>query len=154
MNLLETNQNVILYNELNTTVDYDLVQQKITENDNLSMLCQSFHIQQYKKVNNLIYVVIHTSKGLAIIFFDSGGNNPYMQLIKFSGREYESGISALKKNMSLQEAMEADPDGQFDFIFHSWSEYPQISYHYFESGNCYIVMYENNIISNIIFLTI
>lgn len=152
--LQEEDQNILIYNQIDIVHDHDEILDTLNQTENMFDFCEAVNIDRYKSINNIKYVVLKTTDGLHLVFFDSDGANATMQKIRFSHISNKDSVSLLKVGMALEDVQIADPDGQYDFLLHSSGNYPQISYHYFESGDCFAVRYENNVIAEILFFTL
>jgi hypothetical protein len=56
--------------------------------------------------------------------------------------------------MSLDDVQLADPSGHFPFLYASWTDAKQISYHAFNTGEYFVVLYDNYIVTDVVHLTI
>ena len=148
------NQKTVIYTQINMTYDHNEFLGVLTKNKNLNDFCEALKISQYKTINNSNYIVLQTTQGLFLVFFDEKGENATLQQIKFSPSQHKNAIINLCSGMTLEDSQKADPDGQFDFLQHSWGDYPEISYHYFEDGDVYCVNYEKGIVVDIVHFTI
>lgn len=147
-------QNFIIYSQIESECLYDEVLELINQNVDMRTFCKALDISHYKTVSNSLYTVIRTTNGYYVSLFDEEGGSATLLPIRFSQSSDQEQVSNLRVGMTLSDARKADPNGQYDFIYHSWSGYPCISYHYFENGYCYSIEYADNSISNIICFTI
>ena len=116
--------------------------------------CRRFEISEYKVIGQTSYVIINTTNGLILVQFDLQGNYVAKQQIEFSPIHCENNINNIQIGMSLDDVRLADPTKKYDFLLHSSSKYPQISYHFFEDGKVYYIYFENYIVKNIVVFTI
>lgn len=152
--LKEVNQDIIIYSQIDTVSNHEEVVSILNQNVNMFTFCETLNISQYKSSGNMVYTVIKTTNGLFMVLFDSDGAHATIQQIEFSPIANKDRFANLKVGMTLEDARAADPDGRYDFLFHSSRNYPRISYHYFENGDCYSVRYEENVIAEIAHFTL
>lgn len=152
--LQEIEQDTLIFNQITEKLLYDDVALAISQKVDMYTFCKMFDISQYKSVNNIYYTVISTTDDQYLMLFDNNGLNPTMQQIKFSSLNNKESFSHIKVGMTLENAKVADPEGNYIFLFHSWKNYPQFSYHFFEDGECFYVRYEENTVVEIINFTI
>ncbi len=142
--LTAVDQTVILYSQQKKTVSFKKIQEEAKKAWSLTEFCREYQLYSYKTLANGTYIVLNTTEGYVVVWFDSEGNNPRVQNISFSSAENYNALSNIQLGMPLDSVKKADPTGQYDFLLASWSEYPKISYHFFESGNCYVVFYDED----------
>lgn len=147
-------QSTIMYTKIDTVYDHEEVLTALGQNEDMFVFFDKFNIKQYKSISNTNYTVLKTSNGLHLVLFDCNGKHSTINDIKFSTSENEKNLNVLKIGMTLNDVKVADPEGNYDFLLHSWQEYPQISYHFFENGDAYCIQYLNHKISEIIFFTL
>jgi len=146
-------QGKIIYTELEATHDYNEVSVFLRDNTHSSFV-EKYQVQYYKTVNSIDYTVIKTTNGYCLVFFGDDNAQSSIQKIVFSDAGNQNKLQSLSVGSTLEEVRAADPTGQYDFLYASQSEFPQISYHYFISGDCYCIEYSDGIISNILYFTI
>ena len=100
------------------------------------------------------YMVLKTDRGIDIAFFNFNKTFNYFVNVKFSEDEYEKELCDILESdvndLKWFDIRKIDPSGQYPFLYTSWSGNPIVSCHYFASGNCYIIRYDNteeNVIS-------
>ena len=171
--LKEVGQDVILYTSLTHSYDYEKLYRFLKKEPSLNDVCIKYHINCYKQAGNSKYIVLKTTMGVVVVFFaepnteilqsiDANAiseNLPYetinIQIVLFSKDGNPEFFKNANIGIPLEDVQEADPSGDYPFLYHDWSGYPKYSYHYFENGNCYIVYYdEMNMVSDILFFTI
>lgn len=142
--LIKTSQNELIYTQLDSIYDHSDVVNTLMQADSLFDFCEIMDVKQYKVLGEANYTVVQTTKGLFIIFSDKEGNYPTLRCIEFSSIRNKEKLANLTTDMSLDGVRSADPDGQYDFLYHNRSDYPQFSYHFFEDGDCFCIRYEQN----------
>lgn len=150
----EISQDEITYNQISTVYDHDEIVNLLNQQVNMFTICEKFNISQYKSVNKMYYTIIKTSKGLFSIMFDTDGTKANISPITFSSINNKENIEKLKVGMTLKDVQTADPDGQYNFLYHNSANYPRISYHYFVNGDAFSIKYEADIITQIVIFTI
>lgn len=150
----EADQKMIIYNESEQVYKFEDVKNYLNENIEVTVFCQEFKIPYYKHYNEMYYTVFNTDDGLKLFVFDSNRKFINIRDITFSKDADETGIKALTKGININEVRIFDPNGQYDFMYHNWSDYPKISYHYFGNGKCYTIFYKDNVIEDIYEFTI
>ena len=108
----------------------------------------------FKQLGVLIYTVVRTPKHLYLVWFDEAGKYSFNREIVFSDIESKTKIESIKKGDDLDSVMQADKCGEYDFLFASWSGFPQISYHFFEDGSAYEIHYKDSVVSEVYVFTI
>ena len=153
-NMNKVNQDIIIYTKTEKVYDHNKIASAINRGESMFDYLESLNIENYKALKNCCYTVLQTTNGLQLLMFDSDGMHGIIQPVTFSSITNKKFVENLKVGTPLKNVMEVDPDGNYDFLYHSWTAYPQISYHYFEDGNCYSIEYVNGVISNIVLFTI
>lgn len=92
---------------------------------------------------NLMYrAPIKTEKGWTLIVFDKDRKFANMKEIHWSKNFDKSEfMEQLKVGLTLAEVQQFDPDGDYTFLYVSWTDYPQKSYHYSSDGFEIIISY-------------
>ncbi len=147
-------QDVILISYTNQEYDYSSIVKELERSDNMESFCEEMNISQYKVIDNMKYIVLNTGKGFYWVLFDENGQHATLRQVKVSPLDNLDKIEKLSIGMALEDVKDADPDGQFDFTYHSSNRYPKYSYHYFENGWCYYICYEDDTIDKIICFTL
>jgi len=111
---------------------------------------KELNITQFKALHDGHYTVVNASDGLCLINSDKDWQAATVRKITFSENDNESNVSSLREGMTLDDAQTADPDGQYDFWYTSWTEAPQISHHFFQDGKCFYIRFKEGIIVEII----
>lgn len=142
-NMELVDQNTILYKECEKKYSHERIEKLVDKRLDLKELGRCLGIEHYKYSNENYYIVVKSDGGFIIIWFDA--NMCYLSTsnILFSDDIYYDSISLINIGDDLADVSVADKTGQFDFLYHSWSMYPKISYHYFENGECFVFMYDS-----------
>ena len=151
--LEKVEQDSILYTQLIKTSDYNTVNDKLRKSENVYNILKELGIYQYKSIDYINYTAIKCSDGFYLLLFDVDGKYGTLEKIVFSSAE-EKSFYALHTGMTLEDVKKIDSNGTYDFVYHSWSDYPQLSYHFFESGECFMINYDEHIIKEIVHFTI
>ena len=136
-------QNTILYKKCEKEYSYKTIEKLINKRLNMMELGCCLEIEHYKYSNESYYIVIKSDGGFIIIWFDAKMCYLSTSNILFSDDIYYASISSINVGDDLADVSVADKTGQFDFLYHSWSLYPKISYHYFENGECFVFTYDS-----------
>ena len=150
----EVEQSQLIYTHLEDEYNHNQILDMLGQNNDFLDFCKKTNISQYKSINGFRYVILKTNKGIFLILFDLDDRYTTMKQVTFSPDINRDRIASLNVGASLSSVQEADPNGQFDFLWHSWKNYPKVSYHYFESGECFVIKYEENVIIDIFYLTL
>ena len=146
-------QDTILYTDA-VVYDSKQVQLLLASCPSIDQLQERFDSLLLKSLGNLLYTVIKTSDSIYWVAFNADGSFAKNELIEFSSVDAQKSLEKVKAGDSLESVMRADDQGNYNFIYANWSEYPQISYHFFENGNCYMICYKNRIVTDIYSFTI
>ena len=158
--LLKVEQEMILYNNSEKKLSMKDIGKALDQYDSMAKIFQVLQIHTYKENDAFPYTVIDTDEGPLILTFDHDGIFDWFRRIQFSKSENEKAVSVLRKNMTLEDAEQADPDGDYTLLHTSYGYDPRYSLHFFESGNAYIVYYADHteldrvVITEIIHFTI
>lgn len=88
---------------------------------------------------------IKTEKGWVLVVFDKDRKFVNMKEIHWSKKLDKSDfMEQLKVGLNLAEVQKLDPDGDYTFLYVSWTDYPQKSYHYSADGFEIIISYGND----------
>ena len=156
-------QEKIIYNEAKEEAVFSDVS-RLSEGMSKDILsfCRIFSVPYYKysEKMDLWYTAVNTEKGLALFVSNVETSAhadeiiSYAFTIHFSQPENEAGIETVGTGMSLDSVMKADPDGLYP-LADAPADEPKVSYHYFRTGNCWKIQYdENNTVSDITEFTI
>ena len=154
LTIREVGQNSILFNLDSTVYDIDIIFDLQTNKPNMTSFCEKYGIQHYKKINDVKYLVLRTTDGIYFVFFSIDETHATAYKVSFSSSLNKEEVDKLCAGMTLQDVYEADPEGTYPFMYSSWSGYPRYSYHCFENGDCYFVIYDGDTITNISKFTI
>lgn len=86
---------------------------------------------------------VNSDKGFVLIYFDTNQISIGHKLIQFSGQEFQANVESVECGMSVADIQKLDPDGDYTFLLSSWSQYPKVSYHFFENGLAYEIYYSD-----------
>lgn len=140
--MLLVDQNKILYDKLTRKYDYFKIKQAVQDSISLIEFGAIFDIQEYKYSDNSYYVVVNSTNGYELVLFDSQQIIVNMLDIVFSNFSNYGLISAVMLGDTLNSVLSADDTGSYDFLKVSWTNYPRISYHFFENGVCFSFEYD------------
>jgi len=152
--MIKVDQTTVLYPRLESELDSDEMKSFLSDQKNAKSFFDYFGVEYYKQVDDYYYTILKTTKGLVLLSFDADRILTPIRMITFSSSENEASISAVKPGSSLQEVMRCDPDGQYDFLYASWSDFPTFSIHFFEDGNAFYFQYDDDIVVAIVPFTI
>ena len=152
--MIEISQEEIEYKQDCTVYDYDILGFLQRENPDMESFCEKNGISHYKSINDMKYIVVNTTEGLFVVFFSADGKSSTIEKVSFSLSSNKANVEKLCEGSDLQAVLSADPDGQYPFLFAGWSGYPKYSYHFFEDGEGFFILYDTNIISSVTRFTI
>ena len=148
-------QDVLLYTQVKGRVPEKEVDRLEAESASLTEFCSALNIGYYKKTEDEAYTVIRTGKGLFLVTFNADGVYESRREITFSKNDGASfGASLQTGTTTLKSVQDAEPDGQYDFLYAGWTDFPTYSVHFFKNGDCYWLWYEDDVLSEIIHFTI
>ena len=155
----EVGQDTIIFHQIDTVHEYEDLSQLIENRANMNDMCKALNISQYKQVDNEYYIIVKTTEKSFRICFDSEGEYMFTITINFSPIANKEALSNLKEGARLEDVMEADPEGDYPFLYASWTLYPRYSYHYFEDGSGFHFCCEqdedgNYVVYKIVYFTI
>ena len=153
--LTEVGQETVLYPTLGGELSFKTVQKVLEKRSDMKEIFQQLGIRQVKRIDRYRYTPIKTDEGLFLLVFSESGTYEYLIKINLLGAEVEREFSMIKVNTSLDDVTKLDPpDGQYPFMYASFRDVSQFSYHFFESGNGWLIRYQNDVITEIIHFTI
>ena len=136
-------QNQILIKASMPTLNKE-AQEYIACRPKLNELYESLSIKGYKSVNNAYYTIIDIEGEWHLLSFQEDGTFVSDRLITFSDANSEEMIKQIEVGQQLAYVQSVDPDGQYDFLYAGWSDFPKYSYHFYESGNAYYIRYNDS----------
>lgn len=114
----------------------------------LSPIIDKYNLSKYKSIGDMHYTMIKTDEGWILICFGNDINECSYKLVNFSSNISEYDMNKIIKGDTINDVKNIDPNGDYEFQSHSWSEYPQISYHFIDEY-CYMIEYIDNVINTI-----
>lgn len=142
-------QDAVQYKETSLN-DEELFNTLLSKEPTMLQMQQSLEDISFKQLGVMYYTIVKTSQNLYLVWFDETEKYCFYRIIVFSDIESKTKIDRINKGDELDSVMQADPQGGYDFLYASWSGFPQISYHFFEDGSAYEILYEDGIVSRII----
>lgn len=143
VNYLESNENsmklaayVDNYDDLTTIIAQGLT---LSETNNLL----GFEIVKTEPYG--YRTLVNSNRGYVLIYFDTKQVCTGSKLICFSNQEYRINMDNLEYGMSVTDVRKLDPDGEYTFLLSGWSQYPKISYHFFEDGSAFEIHYSDTL---------
>ncbi len=150
----KVNQDMIIYNQLEKTYDYNEILNYLENNKNMKDFYEEYNVEYYKIVMEMYYTVLKTNVGIVIITFNMQEIYNEIHCVVFSNESCEDSIENIRTGITLDEVRAIDPNGNYVSMLHNWTGYPQISYHYFNNGKCFAIKYNNNVVEKIESFTI
>ena len=163
--LREYDQDVIFINQFDTVYDEDTILEKRSETADFYELCKSLGIDHMKTLNEYPYTVVNTENGFVLLLSDLKGEITVQDIVSSSSTEVQGivfspftevmdivfspsanleAVTQLETGMTLNDVQTADPDGYYNFLFTNWSDAPKYSYHYFETGDGFFILYDTD----------
>lgn len=164
--LMEVSQDKIIYTEIDKTLEYNEIKDFLKKNNTMESFASEFGVKYFKAIHYSVpnevlqtmektsseltfdepYMVLKTDRGIDIAFFNFNKTFSRFENVKFSEDEYEKGLDEIFNgdyaDLSFVDIRKIDPSGQYPFLYTSWSGNFKFSYHFFTSGNCYRIMYD------------
>ena len=153
-NLIDVDQTFALLENTTDTAKYDEVKDFLKNTVSLSDFGKKYNITFYKHFADIYYTVLNTDDGYKLFFF--GNDMKYQNTIPIAFSDYsiKAELCSIEVGANLNDIRSIDPLGSYDFLNHSWSGYPRISYHFFADGTCVSFKYDNMSVKEIIKFTI
>ena len=146
-------QNTIIYKD---AVEYDSakVASILAEKPSIPQLQEQLEHISFKEYGVLYYTVVKTPDRLLLVTFYSDGSFMGTRKIVFSNPTSKKALEQIEIGDPINSVMRADEEGDYSFIYASYSEFPQVSFHFFEDGHCYEIHYKNGTVTDIYTFTI
>ena len=148
-NLMEISQDTIMYNRIDKVHDLEEVLDFLKSESNMYDIFEKLDIKYYKALNGMYYTVIKTDTNLCLLSFNNEKIYNSTSYVVFSSLKSKRSIEKLNVGDTLNDVLKSDPTGQYNFLLKSWDGVPHISCHYFEDGECFSIVYEDDIIVSI-----
>lgn len=152
--MTEIDQNTILYTLNTKEYKFDELLLFFKSNRTMDEFYKEFKVENYKQIDGMKYTVLQTDMGMVFVSFDIAGNYGSMKSFCFSNDLCQNDIENVQIGSQIESVENFDPNGDYTFKCVSWTEYPQISYHYFTNGMCYAIRYNNGVVESITRFTI
>ena len=147
-------QDTILYKQ-NPTVSEEILDDLREQEMDLVSFCTKHHLSGCKIVNNGPYLVLNTDQAIYYVAFSTDLEESTIFEVHFSASAHKADVEKLAVGMTLQDALAADPDGQYTVNTRWKAHYEDgFSLHYFEDGDCFLIGYESGTITLIIPFTL
>lgn len=101
-------------------------------------------VQCLRKQGTSYQAVYRTDAGWALVSFDSERLFQGISEVQISGTLEASDFEIIKIGTKVAEVKELDPSGDYTFMYASWSNYPQCSYHYTRDGYEIAIFYDSS----------
>ena len=121
---------------------------------NLEVFCSKYGIQYYKRTKYYNYLAVLTDVDPVLIVFNHRGVCFFYWNIRYSDNECEDKLADIGIGDSVENVRAIDPHGDYSIFYASSSDFPQISYHFFENGHCYEIEYIDRIVQYIEMITL
>ena len=125
--------------------DLDELTTKVLRSPTIDDLNNQIGFEKIKKEPYGYRTVVNSNRGYVLIYFDANQVCTGYKLIRFSSQKYQNNVKSIEGGISLTDVRRLDPDGDYTFLLSSWSQYPQISYHFFEDGTAFEIHYSNDL---------
>ena len=141
-------QDIVLYKDLQVFPD-DKLAALLDHQPTIQQMQAAIGNVAFKKLEAIYYTVVKTKSQLLLISFDADGQYVNNRSITFSSAASKLQLEQIKVGDTLDAVMQADELGSYDFLYASWKNVPQISYHFFEDGSCFEVCYQDRVVTQI-----
>jgi len=152
----EVPQERIVYNSLNEEYKYSEIIDYFIDNEQVYMdpFMVDFNVKQYKSIDDKKYIILNSDVGIITIWYDNKDQLINLKYANLSSEASNDFINAISIGDSLSHVSNLSPDGNYDFLYTSYTKNPEVSYHFFSDGKCYEIHYDNLIITDIFEFTI
>ena len=90
-----------------------------------------------------VHVGDHNQFLEVLLYFNKDSSFANYRIISFSSESSKIELKEILIGTPIDTVKKIDPQGNYSFLLHSWTKYPQISYHYFRDGSGYAVQYDD-----------
>ena len=156
----EVGQDVVLYTQLETVCEHSELEKAQEEKLQLEEFCNRFQIKKYKiylydeMQEKQPYTVCKTTEGLYLCIFGTDFSFQGFIKIKFSSSTNYEAITEIQIGMTSFDVYKVDPDGYYPYKMISEYYSDQYSMHWFENGKWLMMVYKDDVITEIHYLTI
>lgn len=125
------------------TVSYDALFELLKAEPTLEELNVSISLEFVRKLDTSYRAVMKTDQGWHQVFFNQDGT--FAESVKMGELKsvLKDDLLKIPFGMPVKQVQEIDPDGNYNFMFSSWSGYPKRSYHYTSDGYVFSIYYND-----------
>jgi hypothetical protein len=156
----EVGHDTVLYTQVETIFEHSELEKAQEEKLQLEEFCNRFQIKKYKTFldsetqEKWPYTVCKTTEGLYLCLFEPDFSYQGFIKIKFSSSNNYEAITEIQIGMTSFDVYKLDPDGYYPYKMMSEYYSDQYSMHWFENGKCLMMVYKDDVITEIHYLTI
>lgn len=110
----------------------------------IDLLNKTIKIDCVKEQENGYTVLLNTTEGYVLLWFDADEVYAYMKVIYFSDSQLETQLKNINIGTHLSTVQNIDPKGEYTFLYASSTQQSNVSYHYFKNGTYYKIFYDNS----------
>lgn len=78
------------------------------------------------------------------MLYSDADNKALLRKIEFSSIDDLEVVKKLDNSKALADVQAANPNGSYDFLFAGSFHFPKYSLHFFETGECFLIEYEDD----------
>lgn len=127
---------------IHTITDEAALDSYCNENSNFESITALYPAECIRKRGENYLVLYRTTNGWLRLTFDSSQQYIGKEILRVSTATSKS-LSKIEIGMSVEVVQEIDPEGNYSFMYASWSGFPAISYHYTTDGYQFFVHYND-----------
>lgn len=115
----------------------------LSTNPGVNELKNSVGISYLKRVEYGYSTLIQSDQHFVMLYFDDDKELNNYQLVSMLPLSKKDSFAQLQVGMSVDKVREIDSQNDYSFLYHSWSAFPKISYHYFSDGTGLVITYSD-----------
>ena len=143
-NMILLDQDVNFMDLIPVAVDYNKVIKSLDEKPDLNSINDIIGFEYYKQYSEGYYTLAKIDDGILLIDFDLDKNYKSCRKISFSDCSTIDHMNKLSTGDSLEKVRNIDRNGDYPFLYAGRTDYPKISYHFFNDGSVYVVSYDES----------
>ncbi len=125
------------------TIPYDELSELLESKPTLEELNARIPLEFVRKLETSYKAVVKTDQGWVQVFFEQDGT--FFDSVEMGELKgvLKDDLLRIPIGVSVKQVQKIDPDGDYDFMFTSWSGYPQTSHHYTSDGYAFSIDYND-----------
>lgn len=125
------------------TISYNALSELLKSKPTLEELNANISLEFVRKLDTSYRAVMKTEQGWVQAFFNQDGT--FAESVKMGKLKsvLKDDLLKIPFGMPVKQVQEIDPDGDYNFMYASWSGYPKKSYHYTSDGYVFSIYYDD-----------